>query len=84
MSFFSSRCAFGHVLGMIAGRRIDDLGGRAQCIEHRAGAAPAAADQADLDLGVGPGCVYGAGQRKLAGGRSAGQRQRRLLDESSS
>ena len=43
------RGACGHVLGVIAGRGIDDLGGGAQRIEHRAGPPAAAADQADLD-----------------------------------
>ena len=42
----------GGVLGVISGRGIDDVGGGAQGVEHRAGAAPAAADQADFDLDV--------------------------------
>ena len=42
----------GDVLGVVALRRIDDLGGGAERVEDRAGAAAAAADQADLDLRV--------------------------------
>ena len=44
--------AFGHVLRVVAGRRINDFRGSAERVEHRAGATPATADQADLDFQV--------------------------------
>ncbi len=65
----------GHVLGVVAGRRVDDLGGRAEGVEHRAGAATAAADQADLDFDLGFGGVNGAHRRQLRRDRCAGHGQ---------
>ena len=48
--------------------RIDDLGGRAEGVQHRAGAAAAAADQADLDLDLGRlGRVYEGNLRQRRG-----------------
>ena len=63
MFFVCDLAPCGHVLGVVAGRGIDDLGGRAQGIEHRAGAAAAAADQADPDLQVRPHAAWAIGAR---------------------
>ena len=49
MFFCFTAAPLGHVLGVIAGLGIDDLGGGAQGVEHRPRAPSAAADQADLD-----------------------------------
>ena len=46
----STSCPFGHVLGVVALRRVDHLRGRPECVEDGPGSSAAAADQADLDL----------------------------------
>ena len=46
---------FGYIFCVVAGRRIDDLGGRAERVEHSSRAATTAADQANLDRHFGSG-----------------------------
>ena len=72
----------GHVFGVIAGGRIDDLGGGAQGVEDRAGAASAAADQADFDFEIRAFGMNGVGEGKLACRRGGCHGQRRILEES--
>ena len=69
----------GDVLGVVADRRIDHLGRGAQGVQHRAGAASAAADQADLHFDV-LRAVGGVDERNLHG-RRAGHRQRGNLQK---
>ena len=72
--------AFGDVFRMIAGGRIDDLGGRAERIEYRARTATSATDQADLDGHVRfRRCRMHP--RQLGERRDSHQSERRLLEE---
>ena len=72
-------CAFGHIFGVVASRRIDHVRGGAHRVEHRTGPAAAAADQADLDLDVHRRRRVDKRQFRQRGG--TGKSHRGLLDE---
>jgi len=79
-SFAGGGGALLHVFGMIAGLRVDDVGGRSEDVEHGAGAASAASDHSHADRIIRCG-VGGKDERKVGCRGDAGEGDGGLFEE---